>query len=184
MAIQLHTFAKLSGKTGDAAYRLIKEWSQIEEKADQEDRYFPRRTLPEVTRFVKGLRQNLTDPATLHFVQFLDTWSVAFGRLMLLCDLPSFILIKNAGPYTLGAYRLPDEGLLRNLLKRQLRRRHVREVDQEARFFAVYLLETLSIYENICPAATIIMVRQSLAASFDDNDLVRASESPARWIMQ
>ena len=161
MPTQRITIVKLGGISAEVVCERLKEW-----------------TRDELDAFADELRTHALTLPVLHFVEWVDRWSMGdvFARWLTPSG-SSGPLHFIANRYELYAYNLPDDGRLET----HLMNAGTQECS-EANWFVQRLLETTLAWNAVAERSVILVLRMITDTSVSDCEVTASLQVVPKWL--
>lgn len=183
MALQRIAVAKIGGISADIILQRLREWSDAR-RTDTLDEWssdqWPADVRLQADNFAKGLREHACELPIVHYVEWIDTWSMGdvFRRWLTPSDrlLPIEV---HTGCYEVFGYALPDDGRLSEFLAS-----HHSPDPAESQWFVRRLRDAIDARQELAASAVIIVLRQVISGSVLDSDVAASYEWAPDWISE
>lgn len=181
MATQRISIVKVAGMAGDHLAGRLRGWMEqrttqtpTEWSTDQ----WPQFVRVQIDNFAALLRENSTAPPVVHFVEWIDLWSM--GDLFQAWFSPrdgEQPLIVFGDQFEVYAYRLPDDGCLLDRLNCD----HNSQFP-EAQTFQTRLRDAVVAWESIIDRSLIVVLRKATGGLVTDEDVVQSLLELPDWL--
>lgn len=181
MATQLISIAKIGGLAGDRLAKMIREWADlrtVETPSEWSPDQWPQSVRAQVDRIASLLRKNSAFPPVIHFVEWIDSWSMGDVFQSLLSPIDGEKPLQVFGDqFEVYGYCLPDDGLL-------LRRLAMNTTYSfgETQWFSRRLAETIGARQEITCRSLIVVLRDAISALVSDEDLAETLAGLPPWL--
>jgi len=181
VASQRITIAKIGGVSADAVLRRLREWSavrQSDEPNEWSSEQWPQDVRRQADDFADRLRANASAPPVVHYVEWVDMWSMGdlFGHWLTPRD-KLILLAVYSDQYEIFGYALPDGGRL----SRRLASRGSQQWD-EAEWFAERLSEAVAAWQKLIDRSVIIVLRRVVQGSITDEEVTASLKCVPEWL--
>ena len=181
MATQRVTIAKVGGIAADTIVLRLREWSaarQTDNPNLRSSEQWPQQVRREADDFADRLRAHGFAPPVVHFVEWVDMWSMGdlFWRWLTPLD-GSMPLAVHADRFEIFAYVLPDGGRLSQHLTSTGPQQWV-----ESDWFVGRLREAVVAWEELVDRAVVVVIREVVASSALDEEITASLKSVPDWI--
>lgn len=178
MATQLISVLKIAGSAGDVVRQKLREWAakrQGDSESEWSSSQWPPEVRREVDRLADLLRSHSPTPPIIHFVEWVDMWSM--GDTIAQWLMPA---VKVHGDrYELFGYFLPDEGVLA---------RHLADAGPqqftETDWLITRMQEALVSWDELADRAVLLVLRQVKGAMVTNQELLASLQAVPTWLMR
>lgn len=181
MATQRISIAKVAGQAGDHLAGRLREWVQLrttQTPTEWSPDQWPQFVRAQIDTFARLLRENSTAPPVVHFVEWIDHWSMGdlFQAWLLPCagEQP---LIVFGDKFEVYASRFPEDGCLLDRLKGNRNPQ-----SPEANAFQARLREAIDSWEKIVDRSLIVVLREVTGGLVTDEEVVRSLSELPDWL--
>ena len=177
------TIAKIGGVAADLVVHRLREWAEARRTSDPTE-WSKEQWPPEVRRradaFADRLRGAALVPPVIHFVEWVDLWSMGdmFHRWLTPPVGRRSILI-HGDRFQVYGYSLPDEGRLERHLATAGRQQY-----PESDLFVGRLLEAVEAWKARADQAVLIVLREVLGGLVTDEELVDSLSTVPDWLVE
>jgi hypothetical protein len=174
---------KLAGVGSDWIADRLESWAAqrtTDSACEWSPEQWPETVRRQADHFASQLRDHATPPPVMHSVEWIDRWSGfdlfhrwlppggKFPKLMVLGD-----------RFEVYGYRLPDDGQLLNHLSEALNLQW-----QEQEWFVSHLREAIKAWDGLIDRCLILVLRDVIGASVEDEDIVEGLAKMPRWLLE
>jgi hypothetical protein len=182
LATQRITLAKIGGLAADIVERQFREWSNARKTA-RRDKWssdqWPTKMRREADRFANRLRANSLTPPVVHFVEWVDMWSmfdVFDNWLTPPGGEPPLCMYGNK--FELYCYPLADQGQLA---------RHVADPGEqqfvETDRFIAEVRDAIASWDKLVDRAVLVLVRWPVDVCVTDEQLTESLSFVPEWLL-
>lgn len=181
MASQRITVAKVGGVAAQIIVERLREWSsarQISSSDEWSPEQWPQHVRERADDFADQLRAHAFSLPVVHFIEWVDMWSVGdlFARWLTPPDGPiPFVLYANR--YQVFAYILPDGGRLAQHLAAA-----GPQQSAEANWFVSRLREVVEAWQELVAPAVVVVVRNVLGSTVLDEEITASLRRTPEWL--
>lgn len=181
MATQRITIAKVGGQAADRILQRLGEWAkarQTSEPLEWSAEQWPSNVRCQADAFADRLRAHSDSPPIVHFVEWIDLWSMGdlFPRWLTPPDGPGPLII-HADRFEVYGYGLPDGGRLG---------RHLASAGsqqfEEYDGFVSRLKESVGAWQGLVDRAALIVLREVIGGLVTDDEIRASLASVPDWL--
>jgi hypothetical protein len=168
MAAQRFTIAKLGGAAGEALLGRLSKWAATPDVRGK------------TGRLAGQLRANAFTPPVLHFVEWVDLWSMSdlIERWLTPPDCaPPLVVYWDQ--FELYGYRLPDGGRLARHLAGAGPQQFV-----ESDWFVARLREAVKAWQELVEQAAVVVLREVVDVSVADEEVIASLADVPPWLTE
>jgi hypothetical protein len=181
LAAQRMSIVKVAGVAGDHLASRLREWAGLrtaETPSEWSPDQWPQSVRTQIDSIASLVRENATEPPVIHFVEWIDLWSMG--------DLFRSWLSPSGGetPLTVFGDRfevyghcLPDDGLLLRRLANDRKHQF-----PEAEWFLKRLDEAINAWQDVAGRSLIVVLREVTGGLVTDDELAKALDELPNWM--
>jgi hypothetical protein len=182
LAVQRVTIAKIGGDASDVVVATLRGWaatrtsdSESEWSGDQ----WPAHVRDRVDDLAELIRSHSTAPPVIHFIEWIDRWSMFpdFERWLTPPDGPVPIKLV-ANRYVVYAYVLPDSSRLKSYLKTAGKQQF-----PESDWYVRRLGEAVAAWERLIDKAVLVVLRWPFEGSWSDDEIRDSLSGVPDWLL-
>jgi hypothetical protein len=181
VATQIISVVKVAGPAGDFVWQRLRGWAakrQGEPGGESSNRQWPPEVPQEADRLADLLRSHSGTPPVIHFVEWVDTWTMGDTIARWLIPVRGTDALRVYGErYELFGYFLPDEGVLARHLADAGSQQH-----PEAEWLVTRLQEALVSWDNLIDRAVLLVLRQVMGPTVTDEELLASLQAVPIWL--
>jgi hypothetical protein len=181
LATQRITVAKIVGVAADIALKRLREWSAARQPNDPNGwsaGQWPQDLRKRADDFADQLRAHAWTPPIVHFVEWVDLWSMGdlFGQWLTPPDGPNPCIVYT-NRYEIFAYSLPDGGRLAQHLAAA-----GPQQCPETAWFIMRLREGIAAWEKLLEQAVVVVLRSIVGATVLDQEVMASLRRAPEWL--
>ncbi len=183
MATQRITVAKIVGAAGAAVRQRLQTWSAARQAVNPNEwgsTQWPQSVRDEADEFAGRMRANALALPVLHFVEWVDRWSMGdlFDRWLTPPE-GSPPLLVFANRFVVYGYSLPDEGRLGRYLAAAGPQQW-----PETDWFIQRLQEAIEAWRGLVEQATLVVLRDVVDGSVSDEEVTTSLARIPDWLSE
>jgi len=183
LATQRITVMKVAGVGGDWIADRLSTWAS-QRMTDTPDEWgsdqWPETVRQQADHLCGQLRDHPTPPPVIHFVEWIDQWSMGdvFDRwLFLRTGCPRSVVYGDR--YWVYWYRLPDDGQLLSHLSKARRLQW-----QEEDWFVERLREAVKAWDKLVDRSLIVVLREVIDGLATDDEILESLGKMPNWLAE
>ena len=183
MATQRITMMKVAGIGGDHIADRLQSWAAqrtTETQCEWLPEQWPASVCEQVDRLASQLRDHPTPPPVIHFVEWIDQWSMGdlFDRWLHPANrLPK--LVVHGQRFEIHGYSLPDDGRLLDILSKH---RKLQWPEQD--WFVKRLHEAITAWDALVDRSFIVVLREVFGGLATDAEIVQRLTEMPDWLSE
>jgi hypothetical protein len=182
MATQRISIVKIGGVAGDAAAELLRKWAELRtspSRTEWDAEQWPESVRQQIDSLSQSLRDNSLSPPIVHFVEWIDTWSMfdLFHSRFLPRESPTPLIVYG-NRFEIYGYCLPDGD---QFLNRLTKRTHQ---FSESKWFDTRLREAVDAWKELLDRSLIVVLREVTGGLVEDHDVVDSLAEMPTWLSQ
>lgn len=181
MATQVITVVKVAGAAGAWVRERLREWAgarQAGSAGTWASEQWPPEVRWEADRLADLLRSHAAAPPVVHFVEWVDSWSMGPAVALYLTPGRGPAPVRVFGDrYELLGYFLPDDGSLARHLEDMGPRQH-----PEDEWLVRRLQEAIESWGGLLDHAALVVLRRVTGASVTDDELLASLQGVPTWL--